>query len=330
MLQNILVSGGAGYIGSHTILNLLENNYNIYVIDDMSTGSQQIKTYLESLGVEFIIANINNKAAVSKILKDNRIDAVLNFAGSIVVSESVDNPIKYYENNFTNTLKFLETCLEYKINKFIFSSTASIYGNANNEPVNENSAIAPMNPYAQSKLMVEKALEDIKIANPSFNYGILRYFNVAGADHKGRIGQMSKDATHLIKVATQTALGKRDKMSIFGTDYPTPDGTCIRDYIHISDLAQAHIDLLKYIENKNESNLFNCGYGEGFSVKDVISELESIIDNPLNVIESERRVGDPVSIIANNNKIKQCLGWVPKHNSLNKIISSALNWEKTL
>lgn len=330
MSKNILVSGGAGYIGSHTILALLEQGYKITVIDDMSTGSEQTKSYLESLNVEFILGNINEKAKVSAILKEKSIETVLNFAGSIIVSESVENPLKYYENNFSNTLKFLEACLESNVKNFIFSSTASIYGNANNEPVSEKSNIAPMNPYAESKLMVEKALADIKIAYPEFNYGILRYFNVAGADYQGRIGQMTKDATHLIKVATQKALNKRDSLAIFGTDYPTEDGTCIRDYIHISDLAQAHVDLLKYMETEQTSNLFNCGYGDGFSVKEVISELEKIIDHSLEAIESTRRAGDPVSVVANNAKIKQTLGWEPKHNNLTEILTSALEWEKTL
>lgn len=330
MSKNILVSGGAGYIGSHTILSLIDNGYNITVIDDMSTGSKKTKEYLKSLGVTFFIGNINDKDLVSNILMNNDFNTVLNFAGSIIVSESVSNPIKYYENNFTNTLHFIDTCLKHNVKNFIFSSTASIYGNANNEPVSEKSNISPMNPYAESKLMVEKALKDINKFNPNFNYGILRYFNVAGADYKGRLGQMSTDATHLIKVATQKALNKRNSLEIFGTDYNTKDGTCIRDYIHISDLAQAHLDLVKYMEVNNKSNLFNCGYGNGFSVKEVIVELEKIVGYSLNAVESNRRDGDPESIIANNTKIKNELNWQPKHNSLNKILNSALEWEKTL
>jgi len=328
--KNVLVSGGAGYIGSHTILALLDKDYKITVIDDMSTGSEQTKSYLESLGVEFVIGNINEIDKVKSIIKEKQIETVLNFAGSIVVSESVENPLKYYENNFSNTLLFLKACLNENIKRFVFSSTASVYGDANNEPVTETSIVAPMNPYAESKLMVEKALADIKIAHPEFNYGILRYFNVAGADHKGRIGQMTKDATHLIKVSTQKALKKRDSLEIFGTDYPTFDGTCIRDYIHISDLAEAHVNLVEYMEKTNKSNLFNCGYGDGFSVKQVISELENIIGESLNAKESTRRPGDPVSIVANNTKIKSELNWQPQHNNLTEIITSALQWEKTL
>ena len=328
--QNVLVSGGAGYIGSHTILALLEKNYSVTVIDDMSTGSEFTKSYLESQGVEFVIANINNTDVVKKIIKDKNIKTVLNFAGSIIVEESVANPVKYYENNFSNTLLFLKACLAENIENFIFSSTASVYGNANCEPVTEESTVDPMNPYAESKLMAEKALVDIKTAHPNFNYGILRYFNVAGADYKGRLGQMTKDATHLIKVSTQKALGKRDKLAIFGTDYNTPDGTCIRDYIHVSDLAQAHVDLVEYMIAEKTSNLFNCGYGDGFSVKQVISELEEVIGYSLEAVEADRRPGDPENIVANNAKIKQVLKWKPQHNDLSKILKDALNWEKTL
>lgn len=328
--MNILVSGGAGYIGSHTILALLENKHNIIVIDDMSTGSEFTKQYLESKGVKFYTANINDEILVTQIIKDHNITNVLNFAGSIVVSESVENPIKYYENNYVNTLSFIKTCIANNVDNFIFSSTASIYGDANNEPVTETSNIAPMNPYAQSKLMVELSLKDIKAAHPNFNYGVLRYFNVAGADYKGRLGQMSKDATNLIKIATQKALNKRDNLEIFGTDYKTADGTCERDYIHVSDLAQAHVDLLTYMQKNKVSDTFNCGYGKAYSVKQVISKLEAIIGHSLNAKSSARRPGDPASIIANNNKIINTLKWQPKHNSLNEILTSALNWEKKL
>tara|TARA_Y100001960_G_C14781195_1_gene886866 strand:- start:1835 stop:2827 length:993 start_codon:yes stop_codon:yes gene_type:complete len=330
MSENILVSGAAGYIGSHTVLALIEKGYKVHVIDNMTTGSEQTKSYLESLGVKFTIANIQDEEIVSKIIKDNNIKTVLNFAGSIIVSESVEKPMMYYKNNFSNTISFLDACTESGVDKFIFSSTASVYGNANSEPVTEESTVEPMNPYADSKLMVEKALAANKVAHPNFNYGILRYFNVAGADYKGRVGQMTKDATHLIKVATQKALNKRDTMAIFGTDYDTPDGTCIRDYIHITDLAQAHVDLLTYLETEKTSNLFNCGYGEGYSVKEVITKLEEVVGYSLDAQEHPRRAGDPVSIIANNTKIKETLGWQPKHNDLEEILTSALEWEKTL
>lgn len=328
--MNILVSGGAGYIGSHTILALLEDNHNIVVIDDMSTGSEVTKKYLESIGVKFYIGNINNEILVTQIIKDHNITDVLNFAGYIVVSESVENPIKYYENNYVNTLSFIKTCIANNVSNFIFSSTASVYSNANKEPVKETSKIEPMNPYAQSKLMVELSLKDIKASNPSFNYGILRYFNVAGADYKSRLGQVAKNDTHLIKIATKKALNKTNNLEIYGTDYNTDDGTCIRDYIHISDLAQAHIDLLKYMQKNKVSDTFNCGYGKGYSVKEVISKLEEIIGYSLNAKYSARRAGDPESIIANNSKIINILNWNPQHDNLEEILKSSLEWEKKL
>jgi UDP-glucose 4-epimerase len=267
---------------------------------------------------------------LSEIIVNNKIETVFNFAGSIIVSESVKNPIKYYNNNFCNTLSLIEVCVKNKIKNFIFSSTASIYGNENNTPINEKSPINPINPYANSKLMIENVLKDVNHSNPNFNYGILRYFNVAGADYKGRIGQMSIESTHLIKVDCKKALNKIDSVSIFGTDYPTHDGTCIRDYIHVSDLAQAHVDLLYFMDENEKSDLFNCGYGNGYSVKQIIKELESIIGNPLNAIESERRVDDPAYLVADNTKIISELGWSPKHNNLKEIIASALEWEKNL
>jgi len=321
----LLVTGGCGYIGSHVACQLSEEGYEVVVFDNLSTGDKNALIN----GEQLIIGDLADSAKLESVFRDHDITSVLHFAASIVVPESVSNPIKYYENNTVNAIKLLHICQQYKVKHFIFSSTAATYGETNVGSVDESLALNPTNPYAASKAMTERVLQDVaKTCDLAFV--ILRYFNVAGADLLGRMGQRTPNATHLIKVACETALGKRDKMSIFGSDYPTPDGTCIRDYIHVVDLAIAHLCGLKYLEGGGASDIFNCGYGEGFSVKQVIDRVKAIAKVDFQVDLEGRRPGDIPAIVAMNKKIKERLGWQPKHNNLDVIIKTALSWEKSL
>jgi UDP-glucose 4-epimerase len=322
---NVLVTGGAGYIGSHTVLALKENGWGVVVLDDLSTGNASM---LPS-DVPLIEGDIADKELVLQILQSCNCIAVLHFAGSIVVSESVSNPTKYYRNNTLGTLTLLEACLESNLHNFIFSSTAAVYGNPTKVPVQEDDPTIPINPYGQSKLMVEQILKDVAHATP-LRYGILRYFNVAGADPLGRIGQCTPNATHLLKVACQAVLGEDKKISIFGSDYNTPDGTCVRDYIHVSDLANAHVNVLEYLIQNKQSCLFNCGYGHGFSVAEVLQKVQEVSGTKLNITQVPRRAGDPAALIADSSKLRTTTGWQPQYDNLSLIIETALNWEKEL
>ena len=321
--KNILVTGGAGYIGSHVALALCKLDYKVVIIDDLSTGHMR----LVPGGCQFIEGNVGDQALLTKTINEYRINAVMHFAGSIIVEESVSEPLKYYENNTHVSQKLIETCIDEGVNQFIFSSTAAVYGDPEIVPVTEDSRIAPINPYGHSKAMTEQILLDVAHCT-DLRYIALRYFNVAGADPGRRSGQMSKQSTHLIKVACETALGKRNEITVFGDDYDTPDGTCIRDYIHVSDLATAHVQALEYLQSSDQSRVLNCGYGQGYSVKQVLTALQEIVDEPFTITQGDRRPGDAAVLIADNRLLCSTLKWEPRYNDLKQIISDALAWER--
>lgn len=324
MLRKILVTGGAGYIGSHTVRQLGEAGYNVVVYDNLSTGSAAAL-----LCGELIVGDIDNTERLYQTFAQHQFDAVVHFAAHLSVPESVVNPLDYYANNTKNTLNLLRCCKAFGVNKFVFSSTAAVYGEPQENPVRETSQQAPINPYGRSKLMSEQMIQDYACTS-ALKYVILRYFNVAGADLAGRIGQSSRKAEHLIKVACDAALGRRPGVNIFGTDFPTPDGTGIRDYIHVEDLAAAHIDALGYLESNGESEILNCGYTQGYSVRQVLDKMKEISSVDFPVFATNRRTGDPACVIASSDRIRQVLGWQPKYNNLDVIISTAFAWEKRL
>lgn len=329
--MKILITGGAGYIGSHVAKALLEaNRHDVVILDNLCKGSMRAIEALRKIGeFEFVQESLENTPAIEKLFKREKFDAIIHFAAFIEVFESTQNPLKYYLNNTANAMNLIALANKYGVKDFIFSSTAATYGEPDIPQVSEETPQNPINPYGRSKLMVEWVLKDTAAANPNFKYGILRYFNVAGAASDGTIGQNYPNATHLIKVATQTIVGKRDKMSIFGDDYDTKDGTCIRDYIHVEDLASAHLAVLDYLQS-GESAVFNVGYGTGFSVKEVVNEAKKVSGVDFKVEIAPRRAGDPACLISNADKIRTKTSWHPEHESLDEIILSALNWEKKL
>ena len=324
MNQTILVTGGAGYIGSHTIQQLGKAGYNIVIYDNLSTGSSSALLY-----GKLIEGDLQDFAKLAHVFAQYQFDAVLHFAASISVPESIVKPLNYYANNTANTLNLLKCCQKFAVNRFVFSSTAAVYGEVREYPVTESSPTIPINPYGSSKLMSERIIQDYSQAS-DLTYVILRYFNVAGADLSGKIGQSGKKSAHLIKVACDAALGRRPSVSIFGTDYPTVDGTGIRDYIHVQDLAKAHLDALTYLQYARESQTLNCGYGKGYSVRQVIDKVKEISQVDFKVIETERRKGDPACVVAAADRIRDVLGWQPQYNCLDTIIQSSLAWEKKL
>ena len=326
-MLNILVTGGAGYIGSHTALRLVEAGHQVVVLDNLYSGHQ----WAIPEDAVFCQGSIQDRTLVRNIIKQHNIDSVVHFAGHVVVPESVSNPSKYYMNNVVGSFDLIETCIQEKIPRFVFSSSAAVYGVPNHSKVDENIQLAPINPYGRSKLITEWTLEDLAAAaGDDFQYVALRYFNVAGAHTNGRLGQATPDATHLIKVACETACKKRSGMSIFGSDYDTPDGSCIRDYIHIEDLAEAHLDAFDYLREGGPSTIVNCGYGRGFSVKEVIQCIKEVSKTDFPVSMEPRRVGDPPHLIADNTKIKQLFNWHSRFDDLELICRTAYEWEKKL
>lgn len=323
---NVLVTGGAGYIGSHAVLALIDSGHRPVVIDNLATGFK----WVVPDGVAFYEGDIEDQALLAKILSDEAIDAVMHFAGSIVVPESVENPLKYYHNNTAKTRALIEALVTGGVRHMIFSSTAATYGIPESSPVREDMPTLPINPYGTSKLMTEFMLRDVAAAH-DFNYCALRYFNVAGADPEGRSGQSTVGATHLIKIGVEAALGKREAVSVFGTDYATEDGTGVRDYIHVSDLAAAHVIALEaLVADPETSHTLNCGYGHGYSVLQVLDAIDRVTNNKLVRKMEGRRAGDPDSLISDNSAIKARFGWQPRYDDLDIIVKHALAWERQL
>lgn len=321
-MGKVLVTGGAGYIGSHVVQQLGKDGYDVVVYDNCSTGSRECITH-----GEFILGDLADARHLSRVFSVNQFDAVLHFAASIIAPESVNQPLKYYANNTGNTLTLLQCCKQFNVNQIIFSSTAAVYGEPEKNPVSETARLQPMNPYGASKFMSEQIIRDYSMTS-LLRYVILRYFNVAGADPSGKIGPSNTDSTQLIRLTCDAVLGKRPGISIFGTDFPTPDGTAIRDYIHVEDLSSAHLAALRYLEEGGDSQVFNCGYGEGFSVREVIERAKDISQVDFPVFEEGRRLGDPALVVACADNIRKVLGWKPNYNDLNSILKSALDWER--
>lgn len=320
----ILVTGGAGYIGSHVVRQLGEAGETVVVLDNLSTGFRESVLY-----GKLIIGDTGDEALVSRLLEEHSIGSVMHFAAHTIVPESVSNPLKYYGNNTCNSRTLLACCADAGVEHVIFSSTAAVYGIPEVEQVTEDTPTRPINAYGGSKLMTEQMLKDLSFAT-DLRHVALRYFNVAGSDPQGRIGQSTKNATLLIKVACEAALGKRDKICIFGTDYPTPDGTGIRDYIHVEDLAGAHLAALAYLRNGGDSTTLNCGYGHGYSVREVLDAVARVHGAPLNIVEEPRRAGDPPQLIARVDRIHEKFDWEVKCDDLDFIVKTSLEWEKKL
>ncbi len=322
--MSVLVTGGAGYIGSHVVLALLDAMHEVVVLDNLSTGIGSAVAQK----VPLVRGDIGDQELVGRLLRQYHIDSVMHFAGSIVVPESVSDPLKYYWNNTAKSCSLIESCVKNDVKNFIFSSTAAVYGHhEDGELLTEDVPLDPSSPYARSKRMIEEILADTARSH-DFRYVALRYFNVAGADPAGRIGQSTPNATHLIKVACQTALGLRSHLDVYGTDYPTPDGTCIRDFIHVTDLADAHLIVLAHLKGGGSSDVFNCGYGKGHSVTEVIRAFEAETGQSLPVKIADRRPGDLVTVVADSTKLRQTLNWQPRYDNLSVIVKTALAWER--
>ncbi len=319
----ILVTGGAGYIGSHVVKMLCQRGFKVGILDNLSSG-KDFPPYGEHYKVD-----LSDVSAVKKVLKDFKPDVVMHFAAYIVVPESVRMPLKYYANNVANTINLLNLMKELEIKFFVFSSSAAVYGIPEKVPVSEEAPLKPINPYGETKAMIEKVLEDSSLAEEVI-YASLRYFNVAGADPEGELGPSYNQPTHLIIRALKAAKGELPRLEIYGTDYPTPDGTCIRDFIHVMDLAEAHLLVMDYLLLNKKSLVLNCGYGRGFSVREVVEVVKKVTGKDFEVVEAPRRPGDPPVLVADNSKIKKLLSWTPKYDSLETIIEHAWNWEKSL
>ncbi len=323
--MTVLVTGGAGYIGSHMVWELLDAGESLVVMDNLVTGFR----WAVPPQVALVVGDIGDQDLVRTVMRKHNISAVIHFAGSVVVPDSVSDPLGYYLNNTVKSRALIEAAVQMGVKQFIFSSTAAVYGNPKVTPVSEEAAPAPMSPYGSSKLMTEIMLADTARAH-DFRYTALRYFNVAGADPQGRTGQSTKGATHLIKVACETALGKRSHIDVYGTDYPTTDGTCVRDYIHVKDLVRAHTSALDYLRQGGKSDIFNVGYSKGYSVLEVLDSVKRVSGKKFDVRLSPRRPGDPAGIVAASAKIRSTLGWQPQHDDLDAIVRQALAWEDHL
>jgi UDP-glucose 4-epimerase len=322
--SSVLVTGGAGYIGSHTLLQLQARGERVVVLDNLSTGFRQA-----ARDAELVVGNVGDRALVDRLLREHNVDTIVHFAANTVVPESVSNPLKYYGNNTCATRSLLEAASEAGVRHFVFSSTAAVYGMPASGLASEETATAPINPYGTSKLMSEWMLRDVCAAT-AMRYVALRYFNVAGSDMQGRIGQATRGATLLVKVACEVAVGRRPYLSVFGTDYPTPDGTGVRDYIHVEDLASAHVNAIGYLRDGGQSLVANCGYGHGYSVRQVVASVERLAGLKLELREEPRRAGDPPALVARAQKVREVLGWSPKLDDIDVIVRSALEWEKRL
>ena len=323
--MTILVTGGAGYIGSQMVHDLVDAGERVVVLDNLSTGHR----WAVADGVPLIVGETGDQPLVTRLIREHGIEAIIHFAASIVVPDSVRDPLGYYRNNTVNSRALIECAVKCGVRNFIFSSTAAVYGDPTSVPVSEDAPTLPISPYGWSKLMTEIMLRDASRAH-DLSHVILRYFNVAGADPHGRTGQSSANATHLIKVAVETALGLRPKIDVFGTDYPTPDGTCIRDYIHVSDLTRAHSDALRHLRSGGASMTLNCGYGHGFSVLEVIEAVKRVSGVDFKVEYAPRREGDPARIIADSRRLRSALGWEPRFDDIATIVEHALDWERKL
>ena len=323
--MSVLVTGAAGYIGAHMLLALKDAGEEVVALDDLSTGAR----WLAPPDIPFVETNVGDRAAMNKVFADHAIEDVIHFAGSILVGESIRHPLDYYENNTAATLQLLQACVDAGVKRFIFSSTASVYGTPERVPISEQAPIQSITPYGASMAMSERILHDASSAH-GFSYVTLRYFNVAGADPKGRAGEIGKP-THLIKAAAQIAVGVRqEKLQVYGADYPTPDGSAIRDYVHVSDLAQAHLDALKRLRGGGASTTLNCGYGRGYSVFEVIEAFERVTGKPMPFEKAPRRAGDPAQLIADNAAIRAVLEWRPRYDDLEFVVETAIEWEKQL
>jgi UDP-glucose 4-epimerase len=321
--MSVLVTGGAGYIGSHMVLALLDAGEDVVVLDNLSTGFR----WAVPSQAKFVAGDVGDHNLLLRLFLTNPIDAIMHFAGSVVVPDSVTDPLEYYHNNACKSRTLIVAAVEAKIPHFIFSSTSAVYGNPEENPAPEDAPLRPVSPYGTSKLVTEFMLRDAARAH-DLRYVALRYFNVAGADPGGRSGQSTARATHIMKVACEAAVGRRPELEVFGTDYPTPDGTCVRDYIHVTDLVGAHLDALRYLRGGGESETLNCGYGTGFSVLDVVASVKRMSQCDFPVRMGPRRLGDPAAIVAKAERIGRVLGWRPKLNSLDTIVSHALAWER--
>ncbi len=322
MSNSILVTGGAGYIGSHVVRQLVETGHTVIVVDDLSKGFQEAV-----IGGQLVVGDFADQALIEPLFDKYAVDAVMHFAAHTIVPESVLEPLKYYHNNTIKTHQLISSCIAKGVENFIFSSTAAVYGLPDSGVADEESSTAPINPYGTSKLMAEWMLRDISAAT-KLRHVTLRYFNVAGSEPRGRIGQSTPGATLLIKVACEVAVGKRDVLTIYGTDYPTADGTGVRDYIHVEDLAHAHVKALTYLEDSGQSITLNCGYGRGYSVREVINAVERVTGQHINTREAKRRLGDPPTLIAQADRIKNALGWSARFDDLDTIVEDSLNWER--
>ena len=327
--MNILVTGGAGYIGSHTVKQLVDAGHKVVVLDNFYSGHR----WAVDPEATLVEGDIADPDLVTQILHHHTIDSVVHFAGYIVVPESVADPLKYYENNVVGSLRLIEACEQCGVSRFVFSSSAAVYGLPETTKVSEDTRLAPINPYGNSKLITELTLNDVSFASQGrelpLNFVALRYFNAAGAQVAGQLGQATPEATHLIKVACEAATGVREGMQIFGTDYATADGSCVRDYIHVDDLASAHLKALDYLSDGGDSIRLNCGYGQGYSVKEVVDMVRQVSGVNFSAIESERRPGDPPSLVADNSRIKNLLNWTPKYADLELICRTAFQWEQS-